>query len=144
MISEMSLSKPTRSASNPRINFGKLLKRIPTLETQVKLLQVTPLKIWANIIISYFLQDRNILPKSSTCSNCHTVQHLLEYKKNYVFFRCRNCWSKRSVRSGTILSKSKISLRRFILLCYTFVQWTWKYTQSLYSCFNNCILRNKI
>ena len=88
----MSLSKPADSKYNKRINFGKLLNLIPSQELQVKL-----------------LQDFDILPKSNTCDKCQTTQHEIEYRGNYVFFRCRTCYSQTSVRSGTVLSKSRMS-----------------------------------
>ena len=44
-----------------------------------------------------------------------------------AFFRC--CQNKISVRRGTILEGSKISVRKFILLAYSFVNPTLTYSQ---------------
>ena len=114
---KMSLSKKATLKKNPRINLGKLLELIPNIENQVN-----------------FLQELDILPKHKICEKCTRVQDRLEFSKNYVFFRCHVCKTKQSVRGGTILSKSHLSLRRFILVCYTFVQFTWTYSQG------NCTL----
>ena len=108
----MSLSKKATLKKNPRINLGKLLELIPSIEDQVN-----------------FLQELDILPKHKICEKCTRVQDRLEFSKNYVFFRCHECKTKQSVRGGTILSKSHLSLRRFILVCYTFVQFTRTYSQ---------------
>ena len=89
--------------------------KIPDLESQVS-----------------FLQETNILTKSQTCNKCNTVNGDIIYEKRYAYVRCNTCWSKTSIRKGTLLSRSKMSLRRFILLCYTFVQWTWTYAQGRY------------
>ena len=94
------------------INLGKLLKQIPDLEAQVS-----------------FLQKTNILPSSQECHKCKIFCDDLIFQQNYAYFRCKTCWTKMSIRSKTLLSKSRMSIRRFILLCYTFVQWTWTYTQ---------------
>ena len=104
----MSLSK----YKNTRINLGKLVQMILDIESQVN-----------------FLQESKILPKSNNCEKCSEPRNSLEYKKNYVYFKCEKCQGKQSVRHGTILSKSRMSMRRFILLTYTFVQWSWKYSQ---------------
>ena len=99
---------------NPKITLGKLILLIPTLATQV-----------------YFLQETHILPKSGQCGKCDNIQTELEFDRNYVFFRCHQCKTKQSIRKNTILSKSHLSLRRFILICYAFVQFTWTYHQGM-------------
>ena len=97
---------------NLRINIGKLLGKIPDLKSQIK-----------------FLQDTNILPTSQTCTNCNKLLNKSSAEGSSVFFRCGRCKKKISIRKGTILWNSKLSLRRFILLVYSFTQQNWTYKQ---------------
>ena len=117
----MSPSNTLIFRKNPKINLGKLILLIPTLAAQV-----------------YFLQETHILPKTGQCEKCNNIQTEVEFDRNYVFYRCHQCKTKQSVRKGTILSKSHISLRRFIPICYSFVQFTWTYNQG-----NQFLLSNK-
>ena len=109
---KMSPTNISTFRKNPKITLGKLILLIPTLALQV-----------------YFLQETHILPRSGKCEKCNNIQTQLEFNRNYIFFRCHQCKTKQSVRKGTILSKSHLSLRRFILICYAFVQFTWTYYQ---------------
>ena len=111
-----SFYKMTRFRKSKNINFGKLNNKIPDLESQVN-----------------FLQETKVLPNSQTCQKCTSENDEIIYEKNYAYVRCKTCWSKTSIRKGTLLSKSSMSLRRFILLCYSFVQWTWTYTQGKFN-----------
>ena len=111
-----SFYKMTRFRKSKNINFGKLNNKIPDLESQVN-----------------FLQETKVLPNSQTCQKCTSENDEIIYEKNYAYVRCKTCWSKTSIRKGTLLSKSSMSLRRFILLCYSFVQWTWTYKQGKFN-----------
>ena len=102
----------TNLFKNLRINMGKLLGKIPDLKSQIK-----------------FLQDTKILPDKQTCSKCNKVLRKATVEGNFVFFRCGMCKKRISIRKGTILWNSKLSLRRFILLVYSFTQQTWTYKQ---------------
>ena len=95
-----------------RINIGKLLGKISDLKSQIK-----------------FLKDTNILPNTQTCQPCNKVLTKLSIEGNFAFFRCSQCKRRVSIRKGTVLSNSKLSLRRFILLVYSFLQHNWTYNQ---------------
>ena len=105
----MSLSKMYKS---PRINISKVSAKIPDLKSQIK-----------------FLQENQILPKIQTCVPCNQIITKLSNEGSKVFFRCGKCKSKISIRKGTVLYNSKLSLRRFILLVYSFTQHNWTYKQ---------------
>ena len=97
---------------NLEINIGKLLGKIPDLKSQIK-----------------FLQDTKILPCTQTCTTCNKVLQKPTTEGSFVFFRCGRCKKKVSIRKGTILWNSKLSLQRFNLLVYSFTQQTWTYKQ---------------
>ena len=97
---------------SPRINISKLSAKIPDLKSQVK-----------------FLQENLILPTTQTCDPCNQIITKLSNEGSKVFFRCGKCKSKISIRKGTVLYNSKLSLRRFILLVYSFTQHNWTYKQ---------------
>ena len=81
--------------------MGKLLGKISDLKSQIK-----------------FLQDTNILPSTQTCIPCNTVLNKMCNEGSFVYFRCGKCKKRVSIRKGTVLWNSKLSLRRFILLVY--------------------------
>ena len=95
-----------------RINIGKLISKIPDLKSQVK-----------------FLQDTDIFPQTQTCDQCNKVLTKLCIEGNFVFFWCGNCKKRISIRKGTVLYNSKLSIRRFILLVYAFTQPNCTYKQ---------------
>ena len=95
-----------------RINMGKLIVKIPDLKSQVK-----------------FLQNTDILPETMTCDPCNRTLTKISFEGNFVFFRCGNCKKRISIRKGTVLYNSKLSLRRFILIVYAFTQANWTYKQ---------------
>lgn len=79
-----------------------------------------------------FLQEMKILPKSGRCDKCEMPTKtglVLPARGNYVAFRCGPCKRNLSIRRGTFFYRSLISYRKFVLLLYTFVQWTWTYQQ---------------
>ena len=92
--------------------MGKLLGKISDLKSQIK-----------------FLQDTNILPSTQTCIPCNKVLNKMCNEGSFVYFRCGKCKKRVSIRKGTVLWNSKLSLRRFILLVYSFTQYNWTYKQ---------------
>ena len=84
---------------SPRINLGRLTPLIQDLKGQVN-----------------FLQNTEILPTKQTCQKCNKVLNKQSNRGYFVYFRCTTCKKRISARKGTVLSDSKISLRRFILL----------------------------
>ena len=105
-------SRMTSMYKSVRINLGKLLVKIPDLKSQVK-----------------FLQETKVLPITQTCDPCNKVLTKLATKSNFVYFQCGLCRKRISIRRGTVLWNSKLSLRRFILLVYSFTQHNWTYKQ---------------
>ena len=95
-----------------KFNYGKLLKRLQTRKDQIA-----------------FLHELGLIPKSRKCENCEKVLDVIYSQKDYNFFRCFACDKKFSVRADTILSNSKISLRKFVLLIYLFIANYWTYKQ---------------
>ena len=103
------------------LSLVKLANKVSTTKKQIK-----------------FLQSKNLLPTSQKCPACNStltklgnlyvisynvvISGLLDYVGRKARFRCsckqRGCIS---LRSGTIVENSKMSLRRFILLFYTFI-----------------------
>lgn len=98
---------------SPRINLGRLMPMVSNLKGQVK-----------------FLQETEVLPVTQNCEKCDTVLTKQNNRGYFVYFRCGKCKTMTSVRKGTILSKAKISFRRFILLIYAFCQFNWTYGQT--------------
>ena len=94
------------------INFVKLAKKVDSDEDQIR-----------------FLQETNIFPIETKCESCNSTVSKIYVDKNYHYFRCVKCKVKISVRDQTFLSKSRISLRKFILLVYIFVTNLWTYQQ---------------
>ena len=95
-----------------KTTFGKLVMKLQSGDDQIK-----------------FLQDANILHKTKCCPMCDKVLEDIYKDKNYHYFKCHTCNKKVSIRSDTILSNSNISLRRFALLSYLFVNTLWGYSQ---------------
>ena len=50
-------------------------------------------------------------------------------KGGYCYFKCSKCNAKTSVRAGTDFHKAKLSLRKFVLLVYTFITHYLTYSQ---------------
>ena len=84
---------------SPRINIGRLTPMIQDLKGQVK-----------------FLQNTEVLPTKQTCPECKKVLSKQSSRGYFVYFRCTTCKKQVSARNGTVLSDSRISFRRFILL----------------------------
>ena len=79
-----------------------------------------------------FLQVMMILPTFGFCVTCQApTDTKVHYRQpgNYAFFRCNKCKKRVSLRTETFFEKARLSYRRFILLCYGYCQWNWKYCQ---------------
>ena len=70
-----------------------------------------------------FLQQNGILHSKTRCSKC--FNELTDMRRrpgtSYWYFHCQPCQTSVSIRNKTILSHSKIGLRTFVLLAYTFI-----------------------
>ena len=95
-----------------RMNMAKLCRRLQTVDDQVQ-----------------FMISENLFPKTVQCKNCDTILENYKIRGNYVYFHCGLCKCNNNIRSGTFLEESRISLRRFILLSYSFVTTTMTYKQ---------------
>ena len=118
------------------LTFVKLASKVDNTKKQVR-----------------FLQKHKILPMEQKCPHCNKALTYLgsynlsrylrfleifftEFRKRNASFRCfcqkRVCIS---VKKGTILDKAKISMRRLILLFYTFLQ-CYTYAQGMHNLCN--------
>ena len=70
-----------------------------------------------------FLKENGILHSRTECSSCLTELTQMRRKPGsaYWYFHCVPCKAKVSIRNKTILSHSKIGLRTFIMMAYTFI-----------------------
>ena len=93
---------------SPRVNLGRLTPLLQDLKGQIE-----------------FLEKTEILPTKQTCTDCDQVLTKRSNKGYFVYYRCTKCSKRISARSGTILSGSKLSFRRFILMVYSFCQFNW-------------------
>ena len=70
-----------------------------------------------------FLQQNGILHSKTRCSKC--FNELTDMRRrpgtSYWYFHCQPCQTSVSIRNKTILSHSKIGLRTFVMLAYTFI-----------------------
>ena len=98
---------------SPRVNLGRLTPLLQDLKGQIE-----------------FLEKTEILPTKQTCTDCDQVLTKRSNKGYFVYYRCTKCSKRISARSGTILSGSKLSFRRFILMVYSFCQFNWTYGQT--------------
>lgn len=67
-----------------------------------------------------FCQAHDLLNSSSNCVKCLKAMNMVADKSRIdgLVFRCRQCFSKRSLRSGTFLERSKLNLRQAIVFFY--------------------------
>lgn len=70
-------------------------------------------------LISYF-QEKGVLKKNSQCTNCSIGMNLQQFTDSVdgYIFRCPQCKKKISLRSGTFLEKSKVSLAEFSAILF--------------------------
>ena len=75
-------------------------------------------------------QENGVLPRSHVCDGCNRNLSVVRVgAKEYYYFYCSTCKKKYSLRKQTILSFASISIRKFILLVYTFISCLWTYQQ---------------
>jgi hypothetical protein len=69
--------------------------------------------------IDYF-REKNILKPAVRCELCHEVMVMIKDKSRIdgCFMNCYACRKKQSIRHGSFLSKSKLSIRQMMLLFY--------------------------
>ena len=83
------------------LNYGRLLKKLNTEEDQIK-----------------FLQQHDILKTEINCLTCSKLLTKVYSHKDYYYFRCLECAKKMSIRTNSLLSNSKVSLRKFTIMAY--------------------------
>ena len=93
-----------------KVNLVKLGAKLSTTSDQIK-----------------YCQENNILPSETNCNKCGKVLSTGHRNGNECYFRC--CQKKYNLRKNTLLENAKISLRKFILLIYCFVNPTFTYSQ---------------
>ena len=70
-----------------------------------------------------FLQQHDIIPSTGVCHKCHQV--ILGspiVKGNERFWNCKKCKAVTTTRFGTVLYKSKMKLKNWILLAFCFTE----------------------
>ena len=113
-------------------NLSIIYNLVSTLTKSILYLQVT-LFMYHFIIegkIPYF-QHFNILPETHMCGNCEKAHSNIVIREHKAYFVCPTpkCREKKTVRTGTFLYNSNLSLTRIILLIYSFTQVNWTYDQ---------------
>ena len=103
---------PFISEMSRKLNFGKLVKRLNSEKDCVS-----------------FLQDFGVLHKTVKCTNCDKTLDEVHTNKKYFYFLCSLCKKKISIRTNSIISNANISLRKFTLLVYIFINNFWNYQQ---------------
>ena len=90
-----------RFFQNPTITLGQLTQKISDKKKQV-----------------HFLQRVGVIPRSIQCTKCQLPVTNIDCsdKNGTPTFRCSKCSRRRSVRTSTFMSNSKLSLRRIIIL----------------------------
>jgi transposase-like protein len=74
----------------------------------------------SDVKVLQYLQDQALLKKSINCERCglKMVSQYCGRALDGVCFRCTGCKSKRSIRSGSFLENSKLSLRVFVSIVF--------------------------
>lgn len=68
-----------------------------------------------------YLQENNIIKKEKLCIKCNVICPISSSDTdNYVFFKCKTCRSKESIRKDTFLYNKNIALKTFLLVLYLF------------------------
>ena len=78
-----------------------------------------------------FLQQHDIIPSTGVCHKCHQV--ILGspiVKGNERFWNCKKCKAVTTTRFGTVLYKSKMKLKNWILLAFCFTERNKSYAQT--------------
>ena len=80
----------------PKLNYGKLLRKIETEKKQIT-----------------FLQECGVLRTTINCEKCDNVMSDVKKhpSKKYHYFYCVPCKKMASIRTKSILSNANISLR---------------------------------
>ena len=80
---------------------------------QLETLCVNPLTVVG------FLQENGVLSSNFYCSACSAWMSLVqnEARLDKFIMRCTSCRSELSIRHGSILSKSKLTLKQFVYFC---------------------------
>ena len=66
-----------------------------------------------------FLQQHEIIPSTGVCHKCHQViPGSPIVKGNEWFWNCKKCKAVTTTRFGTVLYKSKMKLKNWILLAF--------------------------
>jgi len=65
-----------------------------------------------------FLREKGILKTFTRCPKCDS-KRLGRVRRN--FYKCYNCKREFSVRSGSILERTRVSFRKFVLLVKLFI-----------------------
>ena len=90
----------------PPISIGRLVLMLTTVGQQY-----------------LFLQQHDIIPSTGVCHKCHQV--ILGspiVKGNERFWNCKKCKAVTTTRFGTVLYKSKMKLKNWILLAFCFTE----------------------
>ena len=99
----------------PPVSIGRLVLMLTTYAQQIA-----------------FLMEYDILPRIGMCHKCsNTISgEYKERKKNERVWWCLTCKVGTSIRFGTVLYKSKMKLKNWILLAYCFVERNRTYAQT--------------
>jgi hypothetical protein len=75
-------------------------------------------------VIAY-LRDKSILKSELSCDQCNVLMRTApdKNKPDGFFMKCNSCGKKLSIRTGSFLTRSKLSLAQFLVLFYL---WTLK------------------
>ena len=67
-----------------------------------------------------FLRSRHLLARTMTCSRCGTSmdEAMRRDVSDGVRWRCRGCKTSKSIREGSFFTKSRLTLRQWVLLVY--------------------------
>ena len=91
---------------SPPISIGRLVLLLTTVGQQY-----------------LFLQQHDSIPSTGVCHKCHQV--ILGspiVKGNERFWNCKKCKAVTTTRFGTVLYKSKMKLKNWILLAFCFTE----------------------
>jgi transposase-like protein len=76
--------------------------------------------ISSNECLVAYMQSKNVIASNFNCNRCNLHMNLQKHVNSIdgVCFRCTKCKSRRSVRAGTFMEKSKLSLKVFAAILY--------------------------
>lgn len=97
---------------------------IMATRTTISLLQLGPVIFSGTDGIISFLQGKGLLAQQLTCHHCSVAMNIARRASltDGHAFRCPQCHTYTSLRSGSFFEKSRLPLQKWILLMYLWVR----------------------